>query len=294
MIKFLFLLLLAINPFYTFGQTNKGKTVPKEWISSALKIEDRLSLIHKFEELFPPEIKSNINGSEPYLNLTKINLDEDDESEYVLFIGMDYANTMLYLIDDDNKIIYQEYLWLHNDYPQLVIYNSKDQHKTLSYRYLYRRGSGQWLYTKKFLRIYNSEVFLVLEIVDDSNNTFNTRGINGIVRLTRVEESDGDFYVNYSYNLYPHEQVLENLGLISQDYSLIKEDDKNFIYNFDQSSKKYLLYGIDKNSYKPSYFFDPGDDSLFLKAFGNELDQIKQKGSPVDNKIVNYLKNKKN
>jgi hypothetical protein len=292
--RLLFTILLISVQLAIYSQDNVGKVVPSEWISMALKNENTLDLIRRFESSFPP-FESNFPVSDqPYLSLTEINLDEDDGSEFVLFLGTDYSRTMFYIIDHDFKIIFQEYLWLHNDYPQLVIYNSSDQHKILSYKYLYSRGSGQWLFSRKFFKVYEGKAFLVLEIVDDSNDTFNDKGINGRIRLENIEEYNGQLHVSYSYDLYPHENVLQKLGLGSQDYSLIKIDKENFIYEFQDDTKKFSLFGIYKDSTKETYFFNPSNDSMFIKAFSSELKQIESKGSIIDKKIIQYLKNKNN
>jgi hypothetical protein len=185
--KLICIILLAIGHIQVFCQDNIGKVVPDSWISRALKNENQLDLIQEFNKLFPAQNIEFPSSQQPYLNITKINLDDDEDSEYVLFLGTDYSRTTFYIIDNDYKIIFQEYLWLHNEYPELLIFNSNDQHKTLSYKYLYSRGSGQWLFTRKFIRVYDGKALLVLEIVNDSNNTFNEVGINGRIKLERIE-----------------------------------------------------------------------------------------------------------
>ena len=294
--KHLFLILLILVQVRIYGQDNTGKFVSEQWIVTSLKNENPLEQVTKFESNFPSEAskKNRMENSstDPYLSLTKINLDEDVESEYILIIGKDYSRTMFYVIDDNFKIIYQEYLWLFNDYPQLVIYNSNDQHKILSFRYLYGRGSGRWLFTKQFFKVFDGKVYLVLEIADDSNNTFNYKGINGQIELTKIDEYNGEIFLNYSYNIYPHQKVLEDLGIVDENYSLIKKDNQSFIYNFDATSKKFMLTGIAKSSMKDKYFLEPGNDSLFLKAFTKELDEIEFNGSNNDKKVVKFLRKK--
>lgn len=164
----------------------------------------------------------------------------------------------------------------------------------MSYKYLYSRGSGHWLFSRKFFKVYDGKVFLVLEIVDDSNDTFNDKGINGRIRLESIEEYNGQLYVDYSYNLYPHENILQQLGINIQDYTLIKKDKENFIYEFHEDTKIFSLYGINKDSPKEGYFFNPSNDSLFLKAFSRELEQIESKGTITEQRIIQYLKNKNN
>jgi hypothetical protein len=292
-----FTLFILIQP-QVYSQDNVGKFVSEQWIISSLKNENTIEQVKKFEATFPSEAskknRMEKSSSEPYLSLTKINLDADEGCEYLLIIGGDYTRTMFYVIDDNLKIIYQEYLWLFNDYPQLVIYNSNDQHKTFSFRYLYGRGSGRWLFSKQFFKVFDGKVYLVLEIADDSNNTFNIKGINGQVELTKIDEYNGEIYLIYSYNIYPHQRVLEDLGIVDENFSLIKNGDQSLIYSFDETTKKFMLTGIDKFSVKQKYFFDTGNDALFLEAFKKELDEIEFSGTDNDKKVVKYLRNKKN
>ena len=77
-----------------------------------------------------------------------------------------------------------------------------------------------------------------------------------------------------------------------QTVSLIKKDNQSFIYNFDATSKKFMLTGIAKSSMKDKYFLEPGNDSLFLKAFTKELDEIEFNGSNNDKKVVKFLRKK--
>jgi hypothetical protein len=292
-IHFIITILILVQ-IKIYSQNNTGKFVSEEWITSSLKNENSVELIKNFEASFPSEAskKNEIDKStnEPYLSLTKINLDDDEGSEYVLFIGSNYSRTMFYVIDDNFKILYQEYLWLFNDYPQLIIYNSRDQHKTLSFRYLYGRGSGHWLFSKRFFKVFEGKVYLVLEVADDSNDTFNFRGINGRIELKEINEYNGGFYLSYSYNIYPHQKVLEYLGIEDENYSLIKKEKQSLIYIFNETEKKFILTGIDKTSIKDKYFFEPGNDSLFIKAFVKELDNIESTGTDIDKKVVKFLR----
>ena len=292
----LFLILLTFS-LITFAQSsNVGGLVYATWIKKVIEGSNKNELISEFGKLFPSksiDLKSSDN-SNSYLNLTKINLDNDLDDEYLIFIGSDYANTMFYVVDNDFKIIYEEYLWLHNDYPQLKIYSSNDQYKFFSFKFLYGRGSGHWLFTNKIFRIDSGKVHLVAEFVDDSNDTFNDIGINGRIKTDNIEEYGGQIFLDYSFDLYPHEAILQKLGITEESLLLIKKEKQVVIYTYDNTKKKLVQNEHSVTSAMEKYSFAPGNDSLFLKAFTKDLDLIIEKGTENQKKVVKYLRKNKN
>ncbi len=296
LIIFLILLLLSLT---TIDQNNNvGGLVSSNWIMRVIEGENKNELINEFGKQFPSKaISTNPtenNNDNSYLNLTKINLDNDIDDEYLIFIGSDYANTMFYVVDNDYRIIYEEYLWLHNDYPQLKIFNSTDQHKLFSFKVLYGRGSGYWLFTNKIYRIESGKVYLVLEFVDDSNDTFNDKGINGRVESENIHEYGGQIFVDYSFELYPHEAVLEKLGIPDEPFPLIKKEKEVVIYSYDNTKKRLVQNENCITSEMERYFFEPGNDSIFLKAFSKDLDMILETGTLNEKKVVEFLRKNKN
>jgi len=297
--KHIILLILTLLSLTTIAQNdNIGRLVSANWIKRVIEGDNKSELINEFGKQFPSKaISTNPtenNNENSYLNLTKINLDNDIDDEYLIFIGSDYANTMFYVVDNDYKIIYEEYLWLHNEYPQLKIYNSIDQHKLFSFRFLYGRGSGHWLFTNKICRIELGKVYLVLEFVEDSNDTFNHKGINGRIKSENVEEYGGQIFFDYSYELYPHSVVLENLDIQDESFTLIKKEKEVVIYSYDETKKKLVQNENTITSEMEKYFFEPGNDSLFLKAFSKDLDKILETGTINEKKVVEYLRKNKN
>ena len=296
--KHIILLFLTLLSLTTIAQNdNIGRLVSSNWIKRVIERDNKSELINEFGKQFPSKaISTNPtenNNENSYLNLTKINLDNDIDDEYLIFIGSDYANTMFYVVDNDYKIIYEEYLWLHNEYPQLKIYNSIDQHKLFSFKFLHDRGSGHWLFTNKICRIELGKVYLVLEFVEDSNDTFNHKGINGRIKSENVEEYGGQIFFDYSYELYPHSDVLDNLNIQDESFILIKKEKEVVIYSYDETTKKLVKNENTITSEMEKYFFEPGNDSLFLKAFSKDLDKILETGTLNEKRVVEYLRKSK-
>jgi hypothetical protein len=296
--QILFLILLLLSLTAIAQNNNIGGLVSSNWITRVIKGENKNELINEFGKQFPSKaISTNPaenNNENSYLNLTKINLDNDIDDEYLIFIGSDYANTMFYVVDNDYKIIYEEYLWLHNQYPQLKIYNSTDQHKLFSFKFLYGRGSGHWLFTNKIFRIEACKVSMVLEFVDDSNDTFNYKGINGRIKSENIDEYGGQIFFDYSIELYPHEVILEKLGISDESLILIKKEKEVVIYSYDNTKMKFVQNENGITSEMEKYFFEPGNDSLFLKAFSKDLDRILETGTVNEKKVVEFLRKNKN
>ncbi len=292
--KYFFAIILLLSSLSTFSQNIIVKTVPEIWIERVINGEDKNKLIQEFGEQFPSKaISTDISEykkGNSYLNLTKINLDDDIDSEYLLFIGTNYANTMFYTIDDNLKILFEEFLWLHNDYPQLRIFNTEDQHKMFSYTYLYGRGSGRWLFTYKVYKIIEGKVVLVLEFVKDSNDTFNHKGINGRIYTNYISFYGNKLFVNYNYDLYPNQNILSKLEIENEKYSLISNRKESVIYSFDKIKKRLIHNDMTISPKMEKYFFEPSNDSLFLKAFSKELDKIMIEGNENDKKVIEYLR----
>lgn len=286
------LILLIFNLITYAQESNVGKLVSAAWIKKVIEGSDKNELISEFGKKIPSktiDLKSYDN-SNSYLNLTKINLDNDVDDEYLIFIGSYYANTMFYVVDNDFKIIYEEYLWLHNDYPQLKIYSSNDQYKFFSFKFLYGRGSGYWLFSNKIFRIDNGKVYLVDEFIDNSNETSNNKGINGMIKTSNIQEYGGQIFLYYSFDLYPHKTVLQQLGITEESLSLIEKEKQAVIYSYDSAKKKLVQNGDYVTSDMEKYAFEPGNDSLFLKAFSKDLDLIMENGTENQKKVVRYLR----
>lgn len=291
------LLLFFIAGLNAFGQVNIGKKVPLKWLKTAIQGGDNGKLVHEFGQMFPSKVIAEdpvLNDAMTvYLNLTKVNLDTDFEDEYVLFIGSYYAQTMFYVIDHDFKIIHEEYLWLHNDYPQMKILSATDQHKLISFKFLYGRGSGFWLFTNKVYRLESGKLDLVLELVDDSNDTFNDKGINGMITADSFEEYGNELFVTCSFRLNPHYLVLEKLGIQDETFELIKREKVSAIYTYDTDLRKFIPKGGPITADMEAYFLKPGNDALFLKAFASDLALLLSNGTENQKKVVRYLQNLK-
>ncbi len=299
-LSFVLLLALVLIGQNIFAQINIGEQVPEEWLKKALEQPSDKSLIIEFGKLFFSEAVSTksymYDEKEPLLNLTKINLDNDIESEYLLFIGTNYSETNFYVIDDNLSIIFGEYLYLHNEYPQLRIYNTLDQHKLFGYKFLYGRGSGHWLFSNKVFRVESGKVSLVLEFIDSSNDSFNYAGINGKIETNNIREYGGDIFVKYSYDLYLRYDLIQDLGIEFEgnSYSLFDEDEVTIIYSYDPVTNQLVYNDHNISQEMMEYFFQPSNDSLFLKAFNNKLDEKYSQGSNLDRKLIDYLRRNKN
>jgi hypothetical protein len=268
-----------------------GKIVDASWLHRALIGSNTNELVAEFGIKFPLEvIETNYTDStESYLKVTKTNLDDDLGDEYLVFIGSNYANTFFFAVDNNYKILYEEHLWLHNDYPQLKIYNSNDKFNYFSFKFLHDRGTGFWLYTTKIFKIIENKVCLVAEIIDDSNETSNEKGINGRVKATTINIKDGKFYINYSFDLYPNYLVLQKLDIDDDTFSFIKKDNQQVILTYDVTKKKLVQDELVVTDTMRKYAFEPSNDVLFKEAFSKDLAEIKENGTFNQKKVCSYF-----
>lgn len=293
--KVILLLMLLIQASLMLAQESNhlGNSVSMAWLKQVIEGGNKTELINKFEDLMSStpvvhEVTAT-NDKDAYLDLTKLNLDDDFNDEYLLFIGAYHGTVMFYVIDDNLKIIYEEYLWLHTGYPSLNIYSAVDQHKFFSIEFLYETGTGQWLYSTKIFRLDNGKVYLVNELVSDSNEALHT-GINGRIQSHNIHSENGNITLHYSYEFYMDEVTLRQLGLDEKSPPLLKKDYDFVSYIYDSTQKKLVNSSSSVSSEMEAYFFKPADDALFLKVFKKELDLLMTKGRDDQKKIIEYLR----
>lgn len=285
------LILLTCSMIVNAQKGYVGKTVDASWLNRALIGSNANELVAEFGIKFPLEvIDTNFTDTtESYLKVTKTNLDDDLGEEYLIFIGSNYANTFFFALDNNGKILYEEHLWLHNDYPQLKVYNSNDKFNYFSFKFLHGRGTGYWLYTSKIFKIIENKVCLVAEIVDDSNETSNENGINGRIKATAITVKGGKILINYTFDLYPHYLVLQKLDIEDDSFSFIKKENQQVVFTYDSNQKKLVQDELIVSTAMSKYAFEPGNDELFKEAFSNELETIKCQGTFNQKKVCSYF-----
>lgn len=183
-------------------------SVDARWLQKALLYDyksDARPLVKEFAQAHPSEAlpRDTKLDSEAYLNIMTVYLDEIPEPEHLLFIGQDQAHTMLYVIarrGEQWTIIFEEYVDMFNEEPELYIINQDSRNKLFYIRMLQERGSGVWLLTYRFYKMVGGTVYDVLDIVQQSNLMLEPSDLYEHVDAIVRGDSDGIF-VTYKYGL---------------------------------------------------------------------------------------------
>jgi len=294
-------------------------TVDPAWMEKAINTQgdDKhppAELVYEFALAHPSEVLPASKSAymtkdyNPYLNITTINLDEDKEPEHIMFIGQNYANTMFYVIKKVNnqwKIIHSEYLWLHNEAPELHLSNTTLKNRTFHIRYLHERGTGLWLYTYRFYKVINGKTYLTLEIPEEVNLAMYASLINGDASLTKiqVDSNDDSIYAHYSYEFWPGGQIMSALHIEepSEGEPMLLLKQENAFVSFDWNDKKHKFEVSEPSGNAEAdtitlaqfnYFLNLlkiDNDKLFVPAFKKQLEEVTTSGDEQQKKIAKYL-----
>lgn len=307
----------------------ENTTVDPAWLEKAINSQSddkhpQMELVYEFAKAHPSEILpaskslyiADEDGQRPYLNITTINLDEDKEAEHIMFIGQNYANTMFYVIKKTGKewkIIHSEYLWLHNEAPELHLQNSSLQNRTFYIRYLHERGSGIWMFTYRFYKVIGGKTYMALEIPEEMNLSMWPSSINGAINITKLDvdkNENSSIYVRYSYEFSAGGTLFSSVLRVKdptwEDFPILTKQENAFI-SFDWDDKKHRFNvnepynGAGTDAITPAqfdYFMNhfientDGDNdnaNSFVPAFKKELRELSKSGNKEQKEIAKYL-----
>lgn len=278
-------------------------------------------LVYEFAKAHPSEVlpasKSVYTSKEyqPYLNITTINLDEDKEPEHIMFIGQNYANTMFYVIKKNGKewkIIHSEYLWLHNEAPELHLQNSSLKNRTFYIRYLHERGSGIWMFTYRFYKVIGGKTYLTLEIPEELNLSMWPSSINGNINIMHLgidtNENGNSIFARYSYEFETGGTLFRDI-MHKDPYKmdalpmLAKQEDATILFDWDEKGHKFkvsepytdagpdVITPAQFDYFMNGFIETPDDDNAtrFVPAFKKELQELSKSGSKEQKTIAKYL-----
>jgi len=239
--------------------------------------------------------------SEPYLNLTTVNLDDDSIPEHIMFIGPDPSNTMFCVIKrfgDSWKLIQREYLWLHNQDPELVIMNTPSQFKTFYVRWLYHRGSGAWLFTYRFYKVVQGRLVLALEFIDDAVLQLGAFDLNGSFKTTSISDDKGNLFIKFRYSLssgYWSQDTVHSEDESPHSIPLLSDDDAAVFYDWEPSEQRFILRKSarpeDLDQEQIDCFMQLENKTLCVAAFHKQLAELKNSRDPDQRRVAKYLLN---
>ena len=276
--------------------TNSYKKVPVEWINELKKYDYNKKqnhiILEKYEELITPDTltgtKTHESNESGFVNCIQTNLDEDTHPEIIGLFGWDADYPELAIFKQINNswyLLYRETFHMFYTEPELVIANNFSKNKIFYIRWLHERGSGIYCDAYHFYKLINNKVYPCLAVINEARImgwglTLNQNVSSKIV----FNSTDSDVIkVHYSYNFFPGSIDDNDSSWDShEDVSLVKGD--NFInYYWDKKSNTYLPEKQDwvdgLSIEKIKCFEEFGNDSLFVKAFKNEINNNLQNGT---------------
>ncbi len=308
----------------------ENTTIDPIWLDKAVnyctsdQTQPATDLIYEFALAHPSKIlpaSKNLyiadkDGNRPYINITTINLDEDKEPEHIMFIGQNYANTMFYVIKKNGKewkIIHSEYIWLHNEAPELHLQNSSLKNRTFYIRYLHERGSGIWMFTYRFYKVINGKTYMTLEIPEEMNLMMWPSSINGNIHITKLEldtNENNSIYVRYSYEFSAGGTLFSSVMKVKDPTwdnfpTLTQQENASISFAWDEKGHKfevsepYTYAGLNvitpaQFDYFMNHFIEntDGDNdnaNAFVPAFKKELKELAKSGNKEQKEIAKYL-----
>ena len=248
----------------------------------------------------------SIDLFKPYLNMTIINLDDDPEPEYIIFIGPWSSNTMFCVVKHQKnvyRLIHAERLQSINGEPELTVLNTSAVHKTFYLEWSYFSGLGEWLKTYRFYKVIDHQLVLGLEFVRSAQLSLGAADLNGSMETVSISESseentvlNGSLFIDYNYSISTGCYFGDpNRSKLQQTTTLFKGHG-TAIYSWDSPRSKYTLTtsakANDLTQNQADSFMNLADDSVFVSAFSDRLKSLVQAGTPDQIRAARYFLNK--
>ena len=282
--------------------------VPTGWIEKVRKYDpnqNNAQLLSEFDRfikpdsIFIPAYDKDLDKKQPgLLNALFVNLDNDESEELIITLGWNKNHPSMAVfkkIGSDWHLLYLEDYYMFYNMPDLSVANSYSVNKTFYFRRVYNRGSGVYSDGYSFYKLVGNKVYPCLALINEAHivgwGLYMNQEVSSKFNFT---DSEGDYlWVKYIYNFFPGPIYEKDFDWDSNnDISLIKGEnavgykwnDKTFKYELDNSSTKTEVEEL--NAAKISCFGDFANDSLFVHAFGAEIEQILKTGTSKQKKIM--------
>ena len=281
--------------------------VPDNWISRALhfkygKVDT--TLLHEFANFIKPDTLNNPKTEhvDPnyglIFNCIAVDLDGDQQDELVCLVGWDVYDPYLGVLKQINGawyLIYKEEIYTFYNSPTIYVANNYSGKKTFYLNRVYDHGSGVYINGSSFYKLDNNQVYKCLDIINDAHIYGWGLYMNQAVK-TSFEFSGDDkdeLTVDYTYNFFPG-AVKEGdcPWCANEEIPLVKGDD-NVYYQWDNKQHKYKLDipkyksgSDDLTEKKIACFGDFGNDTLFVDAFRDQINETLKTGTAQQKKIL--------
>lgn len=276
----------------------KWKKIPDNWIKNATQLANQKSdtmLLHEFAKIIKLDTVGNSpsdSGRYAVFNSLHVDLDGDGTDEFLCLQGWDFTSPYLCVFKQFNDswyLIYIERIETFFKSPALYVANNYSKNKTFYVRQSYDHASGVDMDGYRFYKLIDNKVYKCLDILDGAYATVGRRIGQAVKSSFEFKgNSEDDLAVFYSYNFFPLD-IFERHSV----FSLIGgQDVVNYVYNSKEHRYKLNIPLKSNNTVadltadKISCFANFASDSLFVKAYRGQIDDVIKTGTPQQKKLL--------
>ncbi|MDB5269262.1 MAG: hypothetical protein JWP58_2302 [Hymenobacter sp.] len=234
------------------------------------------------------------------LSAVFVNLDEDVEEEVVGVFGYSRRDPCLGVfkrIDGAWYLIYMEPFFLFKESPELQIANSYSPNKVFYIRELHQRGSEVYSDAYKFYKLIDGKVYNCLELVNEASIYGWGLTLNQKVssKFSFNSTTADELWVSYRYNFFAGAVEKGDMPWHAHEDIAFVNGEQGITYDWNKATHMYQPYpdtipdGLDSirlTKDKIACFGNFNNDTLFVRAFGNEIHNILKEGSKRQKKYL--------
>jgi len=281
--------------------------IPGAWIEKLKHFDytrkDSMQLI-EFKNIIKPDTITNPHwqhvdeGYGSVFNAMQVNLDGDSTNEILCLLGWDISSPYLSLLKQEQGswyLIYLEKIDTFYSSPTLYVANCFSRNKTFYLKRVYDHGSGIYIDGYTFYKLINGKVYHCLDLINDAHIYGWGLYMNQAIKLN-VEFSGDDsdeLGADYTYDFFPGAVNKKDCPwCANKDVSIIKgEDNVSYDWNpehhsYELNIPKYKNNADDLTASKIACFGDFGNDTLFVRAFKGQIDEILKEGTAQQKMIL--------
>lgn len=281
--------------------------IPSAWIEKIRHYNyssNNKELISEFESYIKPDTLANPHAqhvNEDYgriLNEAFVNLDGKPGEELIGLIGWDVTCPYLTVFKQEQGnwyLIYLEEIDTFYESPSLCIANCFSPNKIFYLKRVDDHGSGIYIDHYSFYKLIDGKVYNCLNLVNEAHIYGWGLYMNQAIKMNFQFDGDGsdEVLVDYNYNFFPGAIkkgacswcVSDDIPLVKGDASVYyKWDDMQFIYKLDVQT--YQNQVDDLTADKISCFGAFGNDTLFVRAFRGQINEVLKTGTMQQKAIL--------
>ena len=302
----IFILNLSLSAQSDLGRQDFDPVkVPETWIRMVKNFDYKSSntaIIEGFEAISPDSLFYPQYGNQRELggifNPLIVNIDEDHTEEIIALIGwmMQYPQLAVFKkIEEEWFLIFAEPFHVHYSEPEVHIANVPSANKTFYIRWLNGRGSGIFLDTYYFYKIIDGKVYKCLQLINKASifgwGLYLNQDVESSFKFN-TSTSD-EVWVSYEYSFFPGAVYDSDAAWTAHPEIPFISGNAGIAYVWNNNSRLYepRFEYTELNEQKIACFGDFGNDSLFVLAFKDELQELLQYGTEEQKRLLSsYLK----